>query len=142
MCSAWWDIQQKGRINLSLTSPVHGRFVFCRQRQDDRLQRGAEQQSVVLLSAFPYSSVLAPLCQYAGPLYFNRGAGALQEVVACLRCHRPSSSIRPCSCQGRSMTSPDKRLPAIEYRCTARCWNGHRPAMECAVQSEWVAVGC
>ncbi|KAK9805887.1 hypothetical protein WJX73_001357 [Symbiochloris irregularis] len=55
-------------------------FVFCRQRQDDRLQRGAEQQSVVLLSAFPYSSVLAPLCQYAGPLYFNRGAQALQEV--------------------------------------------------------------
>ena len=60
------------------------RFVFCRQRQDDQLQRGAEQQSVVLLSTFPYSSVLAPLCQYAGPLYFNRGPQALQEVSCAL----------------------------------------------------------
>lgn len=57
-------------------------FCFCRQRHDPALQRGAEQHSVVLLSLYPYSSLLAPLSQYAGPLYFNRGPKALQEVYS------------------------------------------------------------
>ena len=56
------------------------RFVFCRQRQDEKLKRGGEQKSVVVLSHQPYSSTLIPLAQYAGPLYFNNGSGALQEV--------------------------------------------------------------
>jgi hypothetical protein len=56
------------------------RFVFCRQRSDERLKRGGEQKSVVVLSSQPYSAVLTPLSQHAGPLYFNRGNAALQEV--------------------------------------------------------------
>ena len=56
-------------------------FVFCRQRQDERLRRGGEQKSVVLLSMYPYSSVLSPLCQYAGALFFNYGHEALAEVL-------------------------------------------------------------
>ena len=43
------------------------RYVFCRQRQDDSLRRGAEQHSLVLLSEHPYSSVLVPLCQVRTP---------------------------------------------------------------------------
>ena len=57
-----------------------GRFVFCRQRQDQKLRRGGEQRSVVVLSVQPFSSVLSPLSQYAGPLYFNHGSEALEEV--------------------------------------------------------------
>ena len=56
------------------------RFVFCRQRSDERLKRGGEQKSVVVLAAQPYSSVLGPLSQHAGPVYFNQGASALQMV--------------------------------------------------------------
>ena len=56
------------------------RFVFCRQRWDERLKRGGEQKSVVVVSAHPYSSVLGPLSQHAGPLYFNTGVSALQQV--------------------------------------------------------------
>ena len=56
------------------------RFVFCRQRQDEKLRRGGEQKSVVVLSMYPYSSVLSPLSQFAGPLYFNSGPEALEDV--------------------------------------------------------------
>jgi hypothetical protein len=63
-------------------------FVFCRQRQDERLRRGGEQKSVVLLSMYPYSSVLSPLCQYAGPLFFNYGHEALAEVLPPLQATR------------------------------------------------------
>lgn len=55
--------------------------MFCRQRQDERLRRGGEQKSVVVLSEQPYSSALIPLAQYAGPLYFNIGQTALEEVT-------------------------------------------------------------
>ncbi|CAK0733784.1 hypothetical protein CVIRNUC_000332 [Coccomyxa viridis] len=55
-------------------------FVFCRQRSDERLKRGGEQKSVAVLSTMPYSSVLSPLSQHAGPFYFNRGPSALQQV--------------------------------------------------------------
>lgn len=54
--------------------------MFCRQRSDERLKRGGEQKSVVVLATQPYSSVLGPLSQHAGPVYFNRGASALQHV--------------------------------------------------------------
>ena len=62
-------------------------FVFCRQRQDERLRRGGEQKSVIVLSEQPYSSALIPLAQYAGPLYFNNGQSALEEVS-----HSPSTN--------------------------------------------------
>ena len=74
------------------------RFVFCRQRSDERLKRGAEQKSVAVLSSMPYSSVLSPLSQHAGPLYFNKGPTALQQVPeACHTCCCHSvSDIREC----------------------------------------------
>lgn len=43
-------------------------FVFNRQRQDERLKRGGEQKSVVILSYCPYSSVFRRLLQILGPL--------------------------------------------------------------------------
>ena len=56
------------------------RFVFCRQRQDQKLRRGGEQKSVVVLSIQPYSSVLGQLSQFAGSMYFNHGPEALEEA--------------------------------------------------------------
>lgn len=57
-------------------------FVFNRQRQDERLRRGGEQKSVVILSERPYSCVFKPLVQIAGPLYFDIGARALEQVAS------------------------------------------------------------
>ncbi len=54
--------------------------MYCRQRQDDRLKRGGEQKSLVLLSLFPFSQALSLVSHCAGPLYFNQGLPALQEV--------------------------------------------------------------
>ena len=69
----------------SKPAPAHhhppSRYVFCRQRQDEQLRRGAEQKSVVILSEHPgLSSVLSPLSQHLGPLFFNDGVGALQAL--------------------------------------------------------------
>lgn len=58
---------------------LHG-FVFCRQRQDERLQRGGEQRAIVVLSPLPLSSLLKPLSQYSGPLCLSQGAHALRAV--------------------------------------------------------------
>jgi hypothetical protein len=55
---------------------------FYRQRQDERLRRGGEQKSVVILSERPYSSVFKPLVQIAGPLYFDIGGRALEQVAS------------------------------------------------------------
>lgn len=55
-------------------------YVFCRQRQDESLRRGGEQSSLVVVSRAPLSSVLAPLAQVAGPLFFSQGPQALQQV--------------------------------------------------------------
>ncbi|KAG1666410.1 hypothetical protein FOA52_006519 [Chlamydomonas sp. UWO 241] len=55
-------------------------FVFCRQRQDASLRRGGEQLSVVVLSEHPYSSVLRPLSQVAGPAYLSSGHDALKAL--------------------------------------------------------------
>ncbi|KAK9864873.1 hypothetical protein WJX84_003125 [Apatococcus fuscideae] len=63
----------------SCTSFLYG-CVFCRQRQDERLRRGGEQKSVVVLSGHPYTSVLEPLTKYAGMMFFNNGPAALQTV--------------------------------------------------------------
>ncbi|KAK2968365.1 hypothetical protein RJ640_019503 [Escallonia rubra] len=57
-------------------------FVFNRQRHDERLKRGGEQKSVVILSHNPYSSVFKPLLQIMGPLYFDIGRKALDYIAA------------------------------------------------------------
>ncbi|CAM8971598.1 unnamed protein product [Rhodiola kirilowii] len=57
-------------------------YVFNRQRHDERLKRGGEQKSVVILSPFPYSSVFRPLLQIMGPLYFDIGSKALENIAA------------------------------------------------------------
>ena len=56
------------------------RFVFCRQRQDERLKRGGEQKSVVILSEAPYSGMLQQLLLLIGPHYFGAGPAALVKV--------------------------------------------------------------
>ncbi|KAJ7518631.1 hypothetical protein O6H91_20G001200 [Diphasiastrum complanatum] len=56
-------------------------FVFNRQRQDETLQRGGEQKSVVILSERPYSCVFKPLIQIVGPLFFEIGSQALEQVA-------------------------------------------------------------
>ncbi len=58
---------------------LHG-FVFCRQRQDEKLQRGGEQRAIVVLSPLPLSNILKPLSQYAGPLCLSQGPAALRAV--------------------------------------------------------------
>ena len=44
---------------------------------------------MAVLSTMPYSSVLSPLSQHAGPLYFNRGPSALQQVTTALQDQSP-----------------------------------------------------
>ncbi|KAL3529316.1 hypothetical protein ACH5RR_008638 [Cinchona calisaya] len=57
-------------------------FVFNRQIHDDRLKRGGEQKSMVILSHNPYSIVFRPLLQIMGPLYFDIGKKALNYIAA------------------------------------------------------------
>lgn len=57
-------------------------YVFNRQRHDERLKRGGEQKSVVILSHSPYSSVFRPLLQIMGPLYFDVGKKAIEHIAA------------------------------------------------------------
>jgi len=57
-------------------------YVFNRQRHDERLKRGGEQKSVVILSHSPYSSVFRPLLQIVGPLFFDIGKKALEHIAA------------------------------------------------------------
>lgn len=67
-------------LHLTATLYVLVRFVFCRQRQDEKLRRGGEQTAVVVLSEQPFSSALVSLSQMTGPLYFSEGAAALSQV--------------------------------------------------------------
>lgn len=60
---------------------VYG-YVFNRQRQDERLPRGGEQKSVVVLSHSPFTSVFRPLLQILGPLCFDIGRTALELVAS------------------------------------------------------------
>ncbi|KAL2338298.1 hypothetical protein Fmac_012744 [Flemingia macrophylla] len=69
----------KGGVNVS--KYLYG-FVFNRQRHDERLKRGGEQKSVVILSHNPYTSVFKPLLQIVGPLYFDIGKMALEHIAA------------------------------------------------------------
>ncbi|KAG9131301.1 hypothetical protein Leryth_006129 [Lithospermum erythrorhizon] len=59
-------------------------FVFNRQRHDERLKRGGEEKSVVIVSHSPFSSVFRPLLQIIGPLYFEIGKKALIYIGACI----------------------------------------------------------
>ncbi|CAK8534405.1 unnamed protein product [Lathyrus sativus] len=72
-----------GNVNASLKSSeyLYG-YVFNRQRHDERLKRGGEQKSVVILSHRPYSSVFRPLLQIVGPLFFDIGKKALEHIAA------------------------------------------------------------
>lgn len=74
----------KGPDSSSDVSPpnyMYG-FVFNRQRHDERLKRGGDQRSVVILSHSPYSSLFRPLLQIMGPLYFDIGIKALEHIAA------------------------------------------------------------
>lgn len=55
-------------------------FVFCRQRQDERLARGGDQRAVAVISTQPFSGILRPLAQLVGLEYFNGGAAALDGI--------------------------------------------------------------
>ncbi|KAL5995951.1 hypothetical protein ACLOJK_026024 [Asimina triloba] len=60
---------------------VYG-YVFNRQRQDERLKRGGEQKSVVILSYSPYSAVFKPMLQILGPLFFDIGKKVFEHVAS------------------------------------------------------------
>ncbi|GAQ91911.1 hypothetical protein KFL_008800030 [Klebsormidium nitens] len=108
-------------------------FVFNRQRQDERLRRGGEQKSVVLLSERPFTGVFRPMVQIAGPLYFDTGAKALEQVAAIisqwpppqfgspmdlpvgsakLKAHLPPASALPPGC-GFSPTDDAQSIPCL-----------------------------
>ncbi|KAL8488002.1 hypothetical protein ACS0TY_024326 [Phlomoides rotata] len=73
---------QKSKNNINYNSRFLYGFVFNRQRHDERLKRGGEQKSVVILSYSPYTSVFRPLLQIMGPLYFDIGSKALNYIAA------------------------------------------------------------
>ncbi|GMH16631.1 hypothetical protein Nepgr_018472 [Nepenthes gracilis] len=76
-------VQQKSEIwqNVDGSQYLYG-YVFNRQRHDERLKRGGEQKSVVILSHSPYSNVFRPLLQIMGPLFFDIGKKALEHMAA------------------------------------------------------------
>uniref|UniRef100_A0A5B6YTJ8 UDENN domain-containing protein n=1 Tax=Davidia involucrata TaxID=16924 RepID=A0A5B6YTJ8_DAVIN len=76
------DEKFKKKLNNGNGSRYLYGFVFNRQRHDERLKRGGEQKSVVILSHSPYSSVFRPLLQIMGPLYFDIGKKALEYIAA------------------------------------------------------------
>eukprot|EP00892_Ulva_mutabilis_P007803 jgi/Ulvmu1/5395/UM022_0190.1 len=56
-------------------------FVCARQCRDDRLHRGADQRSVVLVSEYPYASILSPLATVLGPALFPSFRSTAAEVM-------------------------------------------------------------
>ena len=56
-------------------------YAFCRQRRDQRLARGGEQSSVVVLSTRPFHAVLRKTMMFVGPQYFNEGEKALAQAL-------------------------------------------------------------
>ncbi|KAL6576391.1 hypothetical protein OROHE_000172 [Orobanche hederae] len=73
---------QTGKNHINSNSRFLYGFVFNRQRHDERLKRGGEQKSVVILSRSPYTSLFRPLLQIMGPLYFDIGSKALKYIAA------------------------------------------------------------
>ncbi|KAK7354309.1 hypothetical protein VNO80_19768 [Phaseolus coccineus] len=76
------SLDEKSVADSSNASKFLYGYVFNRQRQDERLKRGGEQKSVVILSYNPYSSVFRPLLQIVGPLFFDVGKKALEHIAA------------------------------------------------------------
>lgn len=76
------NVRKPNSDNKSNVSRYMYGYVFNRQRHDERLKRGGEQKSVVILSHSPYSSVFRPLLQIMGPLYFDIGKKALEHIAA------------------------------------------------------------
>lgn len=85
--------------NCNKGSPYLYGYVFNRQRHDERLKRGGEQKSVVILSHNPFSSVFRPLLQIMGPLYFDIGKKAIEHIAAYV-------SIWPSPVPGKLMELP------------------------------------
>ena len=61
-------------------------YVFCRQRTDARLERGGDQQSVLVLSHLPYGPVFKALVRVRLPLHRgsserSRGSGRLRFIA-------------------------------------------------------------
>ncbi|XP_015883028.2 uncharacterized protein LOC107418857 [Ziziphus jujuba] len=90
--------RSKSDNNANVSSYMYG-YVFNRQRHDERLKRGGEQKSVVILSHKPYSSVFKPLLQIMGPLYFDIGKRALEHIAAYV-------SMWPAPVHGKLMELP------------------------------------
>ncbi|KAJ1435167.1 Tripartite DENN domain [Sesbania bispinosa] len=76
------SLDKKDAANCNNASEYIYGYVFNRQRHDERLKRGGEQKSVVILSHSPYSSVFRPLLQIVGPLFFDIGKKALEHIAA------------------------------------------------------------
>lgn len=77
--------------------------MFCRQRQDERLRRGGEQKSVVVLSALPLSSVLGPLSRFLGPMVLSYGQDVLRQVgqkALCSSLRGGGGGSRGAACRG------------------------------------------
>ncbi|GAB2267460.1 hypothetical protein Dimus_002443 [Dionaea muscipula] len=90
--------KSESRQNGSGSRFLYG-FVFNRQRHDERLKRGGEQKSVVILSHSPYSNVFRPLLQIMGPLYFDIGKKALGHMAVYV-------SLWPAPTPGKLMELP------------------------------------
>ncbi|XP_059661640.1 uncharacterized protein LOC132307792 [Cornus florida] len=93
------SLQKKsGSQNGNSSRYLYG-FVFNRQRHDERLKRGGEQKSVVILSHSPFSSVFKRLLQIMGPLYFDIGNKALEHIAGFV-------SMWPAPLPGKRMKLP------------------------------------
>ncbi|MFQ6632740.1 hypothetical protein Gotur_010766 [Gossypium turneri] len=75
------SIRRSRSTDISKSSKYLYGYVFNRQRHDERLKRGGEQKSVVILSHGPYYSVFRPLLQIMGPLYFDIGRKAIEHIA-------------------------------------------------------------
>ncbi|EPS65771.1 hypothetical protein M569_09006, partial [Genlisea aurea] len=83
-CIFFFRIRRHGNLqilNAASSEFIYG-FVFNRQRHDERLKRGGEQKSVVVLSHYPYTSVFRHLLQIMGPMYFDIGSKALLYIAS------------------------------------------------------------
>ena len=54
-----YDVWYQGLLECS--------YVYARVRQDERMHRGAEQRSIILVSEHPYTSILLPVSSTVGP---------------------------------------------------------------------------
>jgi hypothetical protein len=75
------DPLDRHRCHVLLTPPRARSFVFSRQRRDESIARGAEQRSAVLVSRFPYSSLLRPLAALAGASLLSYFAAVAPQLL-------------------------------------------------------------